>query len=107
MFHSRNVVGVHDSKAIRLGRAVMLAFCPTPCGTGIVLVTKMSGVPIGAKSYIPVRRTNPRSRNEVLVPGTRNEPGNTPRVTNRCRSSGVIGTGGGMGEYSGTPGASW
>ena len=41
-------------------------------------MTKTSRLPIGLKSYIPVSRTKPRSRNEVLVPGTRNEPGMMP-----------------------------
>jgi hypothetical protein len=60
---------------------------------------------MGLKSYSPVARTNPRNRNEVLVPGTRYEPGNSPRETNFCRSSGVIGTGAGIGVNSGMPGA--
>lgn len=70
-----------------------------------MLVTKSSRLPIGSRSYSPVSRTKPRKRNEVLVPGTRNEPGTMPRVTNFSRSSGVIGTGAVMGVNSGTPGA--
>src|SRR5262245_1382502 len=105
-FQSWIDVGVQDSNAMRLGRAVKFWFCPCCCGTGIELVTKMSGVPIGLKSYMPVSRTKPRIRNEVLVPGTNHEPGTIPRVTNFCRSSGVTRTGGPIGVNSGTPGPS-
>src|SRR5262249_8395648 len=103
--------GVHVPVAERGGRpgvqadsavgALTFCFCPLCCGTGIVLGTKMSVLPMGLKSYSPVARTTPRKRNEVSVPGTRYEPGNSPRVTNFCRSSGVTGAGTGIGVNSG------
>src|SRR5262245_23337156 len=51
--------GVRVSNPSRVYRGVRTAFCPLPCGIGMLDVTKSSVLPIGRKSKMPSRRTNP------------------------------------------------